>query len=181
MISKKKVLLPLLVFNLSAIFYLVFPTPNLPDLINSTKSDLPGDTYQMENVSGYFTDMARAQVMDFYQTQYSSPFIIRLNHPPEKAKTIFRDTMQSYYLEELVIPFKESLFINGYEWENDVFTRPDKREQFRLIYEGESYKSKVNTKIFPTSIPQRLATFALLELSLVSIFFLYRSFLKNKS
>ncbi len=170
----------IIVLNILAIVYLLSPTPRLPDLSSSVKSELPGDTIQLEGVSGYFTNMPRNEVMDFYRSVYNSPLLIRLNHPPEKAKTIFRDTMQSYYLEELVIPFKESLYINGYEWENDVFTKPDKRKQFMLLYEGEVYKSKVNTKLFTTSIPKRLATFFLLELSVFSIIFLYRSFLKTK-
>ncbi len=138
---KKNVTLTIFViFNLVSLAYLFFPTPTLKDLPSSAKSDEPGDTVQLKNVAGYYTNLSRTEVMNFYRATYTSPLLIRLNHPPEFAKTIFRDTMQSYYLEEFHLPFKESLYINGYEWENDVFTKPEKRIKNKLIYQGKEYR-----------------------------------------
>lgn len=177
---KKVILVLLLFFNIFFLIYLVSPTPTLPPLANSTISLEPGDTGQMKNVTGYYTNMTRTEVMNFYKANYPALLVINLNHPPEKAKQIYRDTMQSYYLEEFVIPFKESLFVNGYEWENDVFTKPEKREQYKLIYDGKLYKSKINTKIIPVSIPKRLFSFFATEASIVFVILLYRSFLKKR-
>ena len=164
----------LLAFNIFAVYYLLSPIPPLPDLTNSIKSDLPGDTVQLKNVSGYFTNQSRTQVMNFYLANYNGPFRIRLNHPPEKSKTIFRDTTQSYYLEEFYLPFKQTLFVNGYEWENDVFTKPEKRIANKLIYNGIEYKAKINTKIFYTSIPERFIGFFFTEFSIIIIIYLLK-------
>lgn len=177
----KKIFISLvLVFNIFFVIYLSLPTPPLKPLPNSVLSTLPGDTTQLKNVTGYFTFLSRTEVMKFYQSFYTSPFLIRLNHPPEKSKEIFRDTMQSYYLEEFIIPFKESLFINGYEWEKDVFTKPDKRIQNKLIYNNITYPSKINTKIFITPIYVRLLTFIATEIGVYLIFLCYRRFFYQK-
>lgn len=161
------------------VIYLVTPIPIIPDLDNSVKSNLPGDTTQITNVSSFFTNLSRSEVMDFYKKYYPKFFRTVLNHPPEKAKDIFLDTTQSYYLEELVLPFKESLYINGFEWENDVFTKPENRPQNKIIYENQLYKSKITIRYFPTSIPIRLITFFSTEISLILTFLVYKSFLKK--
>ena len=68
----KKIFISIFViFNLLAVLYLISPTPSLPDLPNSAKSDLPGDTVQISNVSAYFTNMTRTEVMNFYKAYYS--------------------------------------------------------------------------------------------------------------
>lgn len=170
----------ILVFiNALSLAYLLIPTPTLRDLPGSAKSNEPGDTVQLKNVSAYYTNLSRTEVINFYKSVYTSPILIRLNHPPELAKTIFRDTMQSYYLEEFSLPFKESLFINGYEWENDVFTKPEKRIVNKLIYQGIEYRSKITLKTIPTPIPVRIFVFLFVESSLLAVFYIYRLFLKN--
>ncbi|MDD3998806.1 MAG: hypothetical protein PHR98_01715, partial [Candidatus Shapirobacteria bacterium] len=123
----------------------------------------------------------RTEVINFYRSVYTSPVLIRLNYPPEYAKTIFRDTMQSYYLEEFSLPFKESLYINGYEWENDVFTKPEKRIVNKMIYKGIEYKSKISLKIISTSPFVRILNFIIIQTSLIGLFYLYRYFKKNNA
>jgi len=171
----------IVLFNAVFLAYLLIPTPVLKDLPSSVKSDEPGDTIQMKNVSAFYTNLSRTEVINFYRSAYTSPILIRLNYPPEYAKTIFRDTIQSYYLEEFSIPFKESLFINGYEWENDVFTKPEKRIVNKMIYKGIEYKSKITLKTIPTSIPIRLLNFFIVEAALIGLFYLYRFFIKNNA
>jgi len=150
-------LLKFLFFTFGIIFsvYLILPGPKLPppDLPDSLKSDLPGDTIQLNNVSGYFTNQERQEVIAFYQEYFShSSFLnlplplIRLNHPPEYAKEIIKDTMQTYYFEELVHPFRESLFINGFEWEKDVFTPAASRLANKLIYKEITWPSKITLR-----------------------------------
>lgn len=155
------------------------PVPNVPILTNSVKSDLPGDTVQLANVTGYFTNLSRTEVINFYKANFNGQFKTQLNHPPEKAKTIFRDTMQSYYIEEFIIPFKMSLFVNGFEWENDVFTKPEKRIANKLIYNGKEYNAKINTKVYVTTLPQRLIAFFATQIGFLAIILLYKSLLKK--
>jgi hypothetical protein len=176
----KKILLSLIIiFNILFLIYLITPVPNLKELPNSAKSNLPGDTVQLKDVTGYYTNLSRTEVMNFYQSIYSSPFLIRLNHPPEKAKEIFRDTMQSYYIEEFIIPFKQSIFINGFEWEKDVFTKPEKRIKNKLIYNDITYPSKINTKIFYTNIATRVFVFFITEIGIYLIYLSLRQFNKK--
>jgi hypothetical protein len=178
----KKILIVLFcIFNIFAIVYLISPTPILPDLVNSVKSDLPGDTTQRKNISAYYTNMTRTEVMNFYKAYYSSPFRIIINHPPEKSREIIIDTLQSYYFEEFILPFKESLYINGFEWENDVFTKPESRAKNKLIFRDKEYKSKITIKTIPTSIPKRITAFLFTESTLIFAFYVYKSFLKKKN
>lgn len=159
---------------------MISPTPTLPDLPNSVKSNLPGDTTQITNVSAYYTNMTRTEVMNFYKAYYSGPFRINLNHPPEKAKEIIVDTIQSYYLEEFVLPFKESLYVNGFEWENDVFTKVENRNKNKLIYQDKEYKAKITIRRFPTNNSSRLISFFATEAGVIVTFFVFKSFLKKK-
>ena len=176
---KKVFLTILIIFNILAVVYLVSPVPTLPDLENSVKSDLPGDTIQIANISGYFTNLSRPDVINFYKKNYSSFFRINLNHPPEKAKEVIVDTIQSYYLEELVLPFKESLYINGFEWEKDVFTKPEKRMKNKIFYQDQQYSSKITIRRFPVSIFNRLFTFFITETGIIFAFFVYKKAIKR--
>jgi len=176
-----KKLSPFILVIVNAIFltYLLIPTPVLKPLPNSVKSNEPGDTIQLKNVSAYYTNLSRTEVMNFYRASYTGPILIRSNYPPELSKTIIKDTIQSYYLEEFSLPFKESLYINGYEWANDVFTKPEKRIKNKLIYEGIEYRSKITLKIISTSLPQRLAAFFGTEIALIIVAAIYIKFFKK--
>jgi hypothetical protein len=175
---KNKILLLILaIFNITAIVYLVSPIPAIPDLPNSVKSNEPGDTVQIPNVSAYYTNQSRDEVMNFYSSHYQSPLRVRINYPPEKSREIIRDTIQSYYFEEFSIPFKESLYVNGFEWENDVFTKPDKRIKNKLVYNGVEYKTKVTIRTFPTSTPKRFANFFFMEAVVLYLLYAFRSFI----
>ncbi len=167
----KKIILVIL--NAIFLIYLLAPTPTLTDLPNTVRSNLPGDTVQLKNVSGYFGNLSRTEVINFYKANYNGPFRIQINHPPEKAKEIIVDTIQSYYLEEFVLPFKESIFINGYEWQNDVFTKPEKRIANKMIYDGIEYQTKVTIKKIPTSIAQRLLALMVVEISILLVASIY--------
>jgi hypothetical protein len=171
---KKIFIVIFVVFNILSVLYLISPTPVIPDLVNSAKSDLPGDTTQISNVSAYYTNMTRTEVINFYKSYYYGLFKIELNHPPEKAKDIIVNTIQSYYFEEFILPFKESLYINGFEWENDVFTKQEKRIKNKLVYQDKEYKAKITIRTFPTSIPRRLLSFFFTEFSIITIFYLLK-------
>lgn len=149
-------------------FYLIIPGPKLPppDLPQSLKSDEPGDTIQISRVSAYYTEKQRPEVFDFYTQYFSNSGFLnlplptyRLNHPPEFAKEVWVDTKQSYYLEEAVHPLRESLFINGFEWENDVFTPPERRIKNKINIAGKIWPAKVSLRWFPSKTVSRLLVF----------------------
>ena len=50
--------------------------------------------------------------MEHYFAQFGG---YRLNYPPEESATLIRDQTHSTFLEEIVHPFRESIFISGYE------------------------------------------------------------------
>ena len=172
-------IITLVIFNALALTYLISPTPILKDLPNSIKSQLPGDTTQIKNTTAYFTNMTRTEVINFYQASYAGPFRIHLNHPPEKAKSIWHQTIRTYYLEEFILPFKASLYINGFEWENDVFTKPARRIKNKLEYQDKIYKAKITIRTFPVSTPKRIAVFLLSQISLLIIIRSYFRFFKK--
>lgn len=148
-------------------FYLTLPAPkDFPDLPGSVKSTEPGDTVQIDNVSAYFTDMPREEVVKFYYDYFSkSPFLniplptYKLNHPPERIREVLRETQQSTYVEEIVHPLRESVFISGFEWDNDPFTAPQRRVKNILIVNGETYQFKVTLFYQESQVWQRLFVF----------------------
>jgi len=167
-----------LVFLLGT-FYLLLPAPkDFPQLPGSLKSTEPGDTVQIVNVSAYYTDLSRKEVLDFYTNYFSrSPFLkiplitYRLNHPPERIREVLRATQKSTYVEEVVHPLKESVFINGYEWNNDPFIAPEMRAENILVVNGKTYQFKITLYYQESKIWQRLLVF---YSSLLIIWLLFR-------
>lgn len=162
--------------------YLCLPAPkNLPALPDSVKSIEPGDTVQIANVSAYYTDMPRDQAVKFYFDYFSkSPFLgiplptYKLNHPPERIREVLRDTQQSTFVEEIVHPFRESVFVNGFEWNNDPFTSsPEDRLRNILIVNGKTYQFKITLFYQESKLWQRLVVY---YLTLASVFLLVKAF-----
>ncbi|OGD86946.1 hypothetical protein A2Z23_01640 [Candidatus Curtissbacteria bacterium RBG_16_39_7] len=146
--------------------YLILPTPNIPPLPNSERSTEPGDTVQVPRVSGYYTNLQRAEVTNFYKENFSrSSFlglplpVITLNHPPEYSRDVIRDQILSSYLEEYIHPFRDSLYING--WEPDIYFKdnPSAREQFQNLVGENKYFSKVTLRPFYSNIILRIGLF----------------------
>jgi hypothetical protein len=112
-----------------------FPDPPTDAIQSFEPADVEEDTRR-----GYYTDYTREEVINHYKKQLESRsyFIIpsiRLNYPPEEAQTIIRDQTRSTYLEELVYPMRESLFINGFEptLPQDLLLREDKYWDQKII------------------------------------------------
>jgi len=165
---KKKKLFFFLIFILGTV-YLCLPAPKkFPDLPNSLRSTEPGDTIQIPGVSAYYTDTSRREVVDFYFKYFSrSPFwgipliTYKVNHPPERIREVLRETQQSTYVEEIIHPFRESVFVSGFEWENDPFTPPKSRIKNILLVDGKVYKFKVTLFYQESKLWQRLLIFYL--------------------
>lgn len=166
--------LSFLVFLLALAYLLLPPPAEPPPLPNSTKSNLPIDTVEIPHLYAYFTNLSREEVMAFYQEHYSrSRFLnfplpgLRLNHPPEYCWVVIRDTVHSSYLEEIVHPFRDSFYINGFESANDPFVAPSQRRP-TSIYEGEEYKTKVT--VLPVYSNPLIRIFLLLAVIVVFVF-----------
>lgn len=112
-------------FSVLLLVYMIWPGPtkiaDFKPLPSSDKSTLAGDNIeQVPNVAGYFSDNFREFVVPFYSKVYQSlsrlPFPpLRLNRPPEYSWTVIKKHTDSTYIEELVYPLRDSLYVNGFE------------------------------------------------------------------
>jgi hypothetical protein len=104
------------------IAYLALPNqdyPNPPP--HSLQSNEPADSENLDVRRAYFVNNNREEVVSYYQGQIDTSVFLgiplptyRLNYPPEESQTIIRDQTRSSYLEEIVHPFRESVFVNGF-------------------------------------------------------------------
>lgn len=141
-------------FLISAISYLTFPVPGFPPSPpDSFISNEPADTESAYRVALY-TNLSRAEIINYYKEQWSWPFI-RLNHPPEFSYEFIRDQTRSSWLEELVHPWKDSIYINGF-----YPTTP--QEQFN--YNGSHYIGKITLHYLPSSPATRVTVLVLTAL-----------------
>lgn len=132
------------VFLMVFLVYLLFPAPEFPNPpSNSVQSKEPADTETSLRRS-YFTDSTRQEVMQNYAIQFSREFIptLRLNYPPEDAQTLIRDQTRSTFLEELAHPFRESLYVNGFE---------PKDPKDVIMIDGVYWRQKITVKYVPSS------------------------------
>ena len=152
------------IFSIVLLIYMLWPGPsNISDfkpLPASVKSKLEGDTTQIPNVAGYFSNNFRQFVTSFYKSNYWQktflPFPpIRLNHPPEYSWIAIKKHTDSTYLEEFVYPLRDSLYVNGFEpfysdgkpkfWGSTVFDM-----------EGRSSYTKTTLRFYPSSLIVRI-------------------------
>lgn len=168
-------------------FYLLLPPPaELPPLPESLRSDEPGDTVQIKGVSAYYTDLSRKEVVDFYSQTFSKssffniPLIsYRINHPPEKIREVLRTTQFSTYVEEVVHPLRGSLFINGYEWNNDPFTLPEQRNKNIIIVNGKTYRFKITLYLQYSSAWPRVLIWSGINIAMYLIFVSFQKILQK--
>jgi hypothetical protein len=179
------------IFSLIFLAYLLLPAPSkiedFSSLPDSVKSEEPGDTIQNPNISAYFSDLYRSEVIPFYKNDFNQKFsyfginlpFTRLNHPPEKAVEVIRPYQQSYYLEELVHPMRESLYINGWEPYDE---KGNKRYKYShgLVVNGREFISKTTLRYYPSPLWIRLVGWAGVMLAILFLYQLARRSLKEK-
>lgn len=131
--------------SLSLLFYVLLPNPEFPkpppDAVQSME---PADT-ETSLRRAYFTNLNRQEVIEHYKKEFNKGFNIytpRLNYPPEESATIIRDQTRSTYLEELVHPLRESIFINGFE---------PKSEKDTIIINEVNWNQKIIVRFVPSS------------------------------
>lgn len=144
-------------------------------LPSSDKSTLSGDTYQIPNVSAYFSNNYRGFVVPFYIANYWAktffPFPpLRLNHPPEFSWKVIKVNTDSTYLEELVYPLRDSIYVNGFE----PFYE-DGTQKFwgaaKFFQDNAYFETKATLRFFPSPFIVRI----LVWLGIISsIFMLYK-------
>lgn len=167
-----------IIFSLLLLVYMLWPGPSkisdfkaLPD---SVKSTLEGDTIQIPNVVGYFSNKFRSFVIPFYRTDYQNNTIfpfppLRLNHPPEYSWVVIKKHTETTYLEEFVYPLRDSLYVNGFE-----IYRPDGSSIFysvpRLEEAGKSWPAKVTLRFYPSNFFVRVLTWAGITIASAMLF-----------
>src|SRR3989344_3708078 len=163
----------LIVLFLLGLIYLMWPGPGsineIPPIPNSLKSDEPGDTVQTPNLAAYFSLEKRYFITRYYYDKFSYLNILgfkipplRFNHPVEDASTKVRDQVKSTYLEEYVYPFRDSLFVNGYDkdiWNKLNHIKSDGQNE-TIEINGRIYNSKTTIRYYPSSVLARLVVYA---------------------
>ena len=86
---------------------------------------------------------------------------LRLNYPPEDAQTLVRDQTHSVYLQEIVHPLRESLFVNGFTYQIQNNT---------IEYKGGVYQEIVTVKFVPSSLFARLVVGLMIVFSIVLVY-----------
>lgn len=131
------------------LFYLLLPTPDFPLPPPDSVQSLEKADTETSLRRAYFTNFTRDEILDHYQKQfeYSVFFGIkmptyRLNYPPEDAQWLIRDQTRSVFLEEIVHPFRESVFVNGFQ------ARVAKDD---IWYKGAHYDTKITIRYIPSS------------------------------
>jgi hypothetical protein len=132
-----------IVISIIFLFYLVSPNLSFPesppDTLQSKEPADIEDSYRR----AYFTNLDRKQVLDYYQKQFKLHLFLwdipsyRLNYPPEDAQTIIRDQTRSTFLEEIIYPMRDSIFVNGFE---------PKEEKDAIFIEGKYWRQKIIIK-----------------------------------
>lgn len=162
-------------FSFLLLLYLVLPGPSsideFPALPNSVKSTLSGDTWQVPNVAGYFSDNYRQFTTNFYQGQLQDrtwfPFLpIRLNYPPEYAYTAIKDQTESTYLEEYFYPLRESIFVNGFEpfYEDG---QPKFWGSVKFTQSGQQFYTKATLRLYYSTLLSRITTWLGINLLII--------------
>lgn len=153
------------VFGLALLTYLALPEPPFPNGLWDFQSSMEPADKETPLRRGYYTNLTREQLMDHYSKEFA--WGVRLNYPPEEAQTLIRDQTKSSFLQEVVHPMRESLFVNGYQ---------PKPSESPLEVNGVHYNQKVIVKYVGSNIFVRLAIgFA----SLVLIWFLTSEWAKT--
>lgn len=136
-----------LLFSIIFLGYLSYPTPDFPNPPDDAIQSLELADTETPFRRAYFTDYTREEVVAHYNSQMKYLPTLRLNYPPEDAEALIRDQTRSVYLEELVHPLRESVFINGFR---------AKEAKDDIWYKGVHYSHKITIRYVPTSIYLRL-------------------------
>lgn len=151
---KKAILLVVLVL---IGIYLALPSPDFPHPPpGSLQSTEPADTESIYR-RAYYTDLSRLEIMDYYDSQFRGliPIQYRLDLPPEDSGTVIRTLTQTSFLEQIVHPLRETLYINSF-----VPSKPADQINIDRVH----YLNKVIVHYLPSHPISRLTILALSSL-----------------
>jgi hypothetical protein len=158
-----KLLLAIVFLGVTA--YLLVPAPPFPDPPpNSLRSNEPGD---MESIyrRAYYTDYSRSEILSYYSRAFKiSGIQYLLNYPPEDAYTLIRDQTRSSWLQEVVHPLRESIYINGF-----YPTKPTEQ----IYIGGIHYLNKITVHYIPSNPVTRLTVWLLIS---ICCYWLYKEY-----
>ena len=163
----KKITTILVVFiSIFFITYLLLPNPSFPEPpLDALQSNEPADTEDVMR-RAYFTNYNREEVMEHYKSEFEKPVALgwhipsyRLNYPPEEANVIIRDRTRSTFLEEIVHPLRESVYVNGFK---------PVSEKDAIFIEGKEWNQKITVRLVSSASLIRVVI-ALVTLLLVAI------------
>jgi hypothetical protein len=165
---KIKILTVAVIYALGVIYF-ALPTPSTPDLSQSVRSDEAGDTWQHPEQKGFYTNKTRAEVISEMQNKFAvkiNSFTLpsyRLNYRPEETADFVREQVASNYLEEIVYPLRDSLFVNGWEPKNAPVNRNiDPKYIPGVLFKQTYYLSKVTLRPATSSVWARLFVWTLI-------------------
>lgn len=131
-------------FSFLLLIYVALPNPTFPiPPDDSIQSREPADVEDSLR-RAYFTNFTRREVMAWYRQQFGGYV---LNHPPEDAQIKIRDQTRSTFLEEIVHPFRESVYVNGFE---------PKTAKDAINVDGRAWRQKIIVKYVPSNRLVRL-------------------------
>ncbi len=121
--------------------YLALPPSKFPDVPpGSIQSNEPADTETIYR-RAYYTNLTRQEIMEYYDRNFKNLIQYRLNLPPEDGASVIRDQTRSSFLEQIVHPWKSSLYINTF-----VPTKPTEQININKIH----YLNKVTLRLVPS-------------------------------
>lgn len=135
------------------LLYVAIPSPRFPSSLSDSVQSLEDADTETPLRRAYFTNFERNDVLGFYEKQMSAVAFgiplpnYRLNYPPEEAYTWIRDQTRSTYLEEIVTPFRDSFFVNGFK---PRLAKDD------IWYKGLHFGEKVTVRYVPSSVVTRV-------------------------
>lgn len=157
-----------IIFSTLFIFYLLLPNPTFPEPpSDALQSNEPADT-ETPLRKAYFTNYTREEVMVHYTNEFEKPVMLgislpsyRLNYPPEEAQTLIRDQTRSTFLEEIVHPFRESVYINGF--------KPSLQKD-AIFIEGKDWNQKITVRFVLSNSLMRVIVIVLALIMIVIVF-----------
>lgn len=139
--TKKLAKIAFVLTGIAFLVYLAWPAPHFPntlwDFVSSTE---PADK-ETPLRRGYYTNLTREQLMSHYTKEFG--WGERLNYPPEEAQTMIRDQTHATFLEEVVHPMRESIYVAG----NKLGP-----SQGTFVADGKIFKQKVIVKYVGSNI-----------------------------
>lgn len=168
------------IFATLILVYVFLPNinfPNVPD--NFIKSYEPADV-EDGGRQGFYTNFDRSEVIKYFSQNFGlsffnlfkiKPFLL-LNYPPEDSQLLIRDQTRSTYLQELVFPFRESLFINGFV---------PKEDKDSIVVGGERFSQKTIIKLNQSNLSIRILIMSSALFAGYYIVFLFLTSIENFS